>query len=457
MATVLPDIAFNEYVLPPLEAGNYRATASQQVAGTQPGTSGFAETFAAELCFAVQGLRFRLPPDYLQTQYPAPAGQGDYAAVLPHVVLTATTLPWQRDPAVPNAGATRYPWLAVLVFDETETADSAQWQLTSGGTLADLMTPPAGVCSYPNLALEYGESLTDNVNYLDVARDLFAAVAPQAAELPWLSHVRSLSVATTEARATTAGGLAPEREFAVVVSNRLPRPDALTTCCLVSLEGMGSYLPGQAGPPAGASQVRLAVLASWSFASVSQPESFRDYFMALDTDPATLQVPYPNATGTANTAVSEALQMGYVPLGHTTRQGARIVSWYRGPLLPFAVAAAVSVPVPSADALTNYNPDNAMPDVALGAAWQVGRLLALQDEAFATTLYNWRRGQEQSAVTAFEQDFLLSALHPLPADLARHAAAPGEAFHQRLLRETVLPALAPLRRRAASSSPNPTV
>jgi hypothetical protein len=223
----------------------------------------------------------------------------------------------------------------------------------------------------------------------------------------------------------------------VVVGNRLAREGARTTAALVSLEGMGAYLPDREGPPAGTAAVRLAVLDAWSFSSVAVPVTFSEYLEGVDASPPTLQVPYDGERMPGGAYLRDALAMGYVALAHHTRQGAELVSWYRGPFLPFAARGTVHVPVGSQDELTAYDPETGMLDLSLAAAWQLGRLLALNDAAFAATLYVWKRGQTVARVNAFEQRLAAEALG-LEVGPRVHPAD----FHRRLMREAVAPALA---------------
>lgn len=130
--------------------------------------------------------------------------------------------------------------------------------------------------------------------------------------------------------------------------------------------------------------------------------------------------------------------MGYVAVKHHTRQGADTVSWYRGPLLPFANPSYVQVPISSADALTRYDPQTGMFDVSLAAAWQLGQLLALADKSFSTALYNWKRGETQEAVVDFERTWLGEALDVDPATLS----SPDVPAQVQLMRAVFKPMLA---------------
>jgi hypothetical protein len=417
-------IVFDQYFAPRLESGDYAVTVQQRVASTDA-SNAFDESFQAQLTFAVLGPRFSLPPGYVSQVFPPADAQGDYSNVLPHLVSPVKTLPWQRAAKEPG---TSYPWMALLAFDGDDPAPAVV-----SGTLADLLSPPGGVASYPGLALEYGESDTDPVQYVDVPAALFHDVAPTVDELAWLTHGRTLDGQSQARKADQPDGSAPATDFSAVMANRLPAPGSRTVCYLVSVEGMAELLP-----PAtvAADSVRLAVLYSWSFGCVPQGETFREYFESLNDPPCTLQVPYA-AGAVANPAVQAALGMGYVGVSHHTRQGAGTVSWYRGPLLPFANPRYVAPPFTSSDALTRYDPGTGMFDVSLAAAWQLGQLLALADKAFSTALYAWKRGEAQQAVVAFERELLAEQMNVDPAKLS----ATGVPAHVQMMREVFRPML----------------
>lgn len=431
-------ITFYEFFEPPMESGTYKVTVEQTVGGGGSGSGGFTDSFSSTIRFGVQGVRFQLPPGYLLTQYPPPGMQGEFSNVLPHTVLASKTLPWQRDVGIDTTPDKPYPWLALLTFDTLDPPPPV-----TAGTLADLMRDrlPDGVFSYPDLQPDYGESAGDPVQYIDVPGDLFAAIAPSAEDMRWLCSARELSDdAVTHASLTAR--TAPAQDFSSVVSNRLPSPGHKTVCCLVSLEDMARYLPGNATEVVGdVTAIRLAVLATWSFGCIEQKETFADYLEALDRSPGTLQVPY-TPPGEPNRQVADALSMGYAAFNHHTRQGANTVSWYRGPLLPYHTPTAVGPSVASADALVRYDPDTGMFDGSLAAAWQLGQLLALNDKTFATLLYNWKRKTDRKAVVDFEKAFLSRELGLDPTDFD-----PAEPFHGQLLKAAVVPMLKTLLRK----------
>jgi hypothetical protein len=88
--------------------------------------------------------------------------------------------------------------------------------------------------------------------------------------------------------------------------------------------------------------------------------------------------------------------MGFTPVPHYLRQGARTVSWYHGPLTTGPNTADISLPVPASDQLLRYYETNGMFDISYASAWELGRLLALRDKSFSTSLYRWKRTHVQS-------------------------------------------------------------
>ncbi len=90
-------------------------------------------------------------------------------------------------------------------------------------------------------------------------------------------------------------------------------------------------------------------------------------------------------------AVVRALEQGYSGVNHTLRIGEKTVSWYRGPLVPLQLAPNDPYRFyPYADQALRYD-ENRLFDVSYAAAWQLGRLLALQNRPFAQALKRYRQ------------------------------------------------------------------
>ena len=408
-------IVFLQNRPPRLESGDFTVTVTQKV--TIDGVA--TEQFSAEQEFFVTGLRYTLPPAAIASVFPPDGNQGEFSNVLPHVVLAQPTLPWQRSLGAGVAG--RPTWLAVLLFDEADPPPAPAQR-----TIADLAS--SGGVLFPARDREPGEQTTDPVTTIDVPLALFNAIAPSAADLQWLAHVRE-----TEA---PPGGSGPS-DNAVVFGNRLPAAGAISTAHLVALEGYAPYLPANDGTPsaaipAGTTAVRVVSLASWTFTAIDLHETFQEMLTPPQMTPAPLQRPVANASSgdaSADAAVQNALGMGYTALDHALQNGDSTVSWYRGPLVPLGSPPDAEPPYANADAQVRFDPTTGMLDVSRAAAWQLGRLLALHDLAFATALYRWKLGRTADAVNALEQEIIESEL-PAPAQGTPADAAPGARLAQ---------------------------
>jgi hypothetical protein len=129
------------------------------------------------------------------------------------------------------------------------------------------------------------------------------------------------------------------------------------------------------------------------------------YVYHLDPDSSsTLRLPALKNNDSLNLVAEQYMKLGSVPLPHAMRQGNKTVSWYRGPLVPgINKTNNINFPVRCADELVNYNAEYGMFDVSYAAAWELGRLLALQSRSFSVSLYNWKRTHTQKFKTDAQQ------------------------------------------------------
>lgn len=452
-------VEFVQHVLPGLDDGAYMLSVSQSVSTQAP-------AFGNDYFFAVLGARFALDPSDIFATYPPDQAEGEFNATLPHIVLANRTLPWQRFPTLKepdrlypdNRHDRDIPtWLAVLVFDADDEAAFPGFRAQArAGTARELFirrsdTDPRQVYSYfwaqkdlgsdsPDLAhhLDYGQSPDDPCQILDVPLALFEAIAPSSDDLKMMAHVRNVNVV----RKATYNGVPAGRpdlssvpgtsDFALVLGNRVPRAGVRTFAHLVSLENLEPFLPADPAQTDNSSEVaaptgisgpggfafspggflRLVSLKSWSFTSVGDNSHFEQLLLGLApkipgaTPDHSIGLPFPDAGAAppAQTAAArKALRMGYTALGHHTRDGGQTVSWYRGPLLPGPVATdLLPLSLASSDAATRYDPGSGMFDLSYAGAWQIGRLLAIQDKRFSALLCNWRHGNLKDAVARME-------------------------------------------------------
>jgi hypothetical protein len=435
------EITFIQNNLPLLRAGEYLITVEQSLLNKNPsepdGKDVINETYSNTKRFWVSGERFSFDPVEFYSSFPPPNSQGEYSNVLPHIVLTRRTLPWER---FLNAEIKDAPWLALLLFDDDDPPPPLQavqggdlqrqdFLRSKDATQPSKSTLPSTAVSYPDgfaksgltFVLEPGENLYDHCQAIDVPVDLFNAIIPSLDDLKYLAHARTVTMDNKEGSFKNLTS-----DYSVVIGNRLPELNTKCTVHLVSLEGLLAYLPSGADySPASitlpdkseAGLVRLVSLKSWSFTSVDPKQTFEGYLENVDSGPLQIKDTVSGSTDSEKYVVN-AFNMGYTAINHQTRLGDKTASWYRGPLVPFQVPPTIFIPIPddesnvpvqpinTADEVIRYNPETGLLDVSYGAAWQIGRLLALQDKTFSVSLFNWKRANAQKTALAVEREII---------------------------------------------------
>ncbi len=428
-------VTFIQYDEPALKVDEYMLTVSQ-VTNTEAPNS-----FTTSRDFAVSGERFSFESGQIDSVYPPNLANGEFDGSLASVVLNARTLPWERyldrsdlDPEL--------PWLTVLLFN----AD--QQPVTKKATASDLIAlgqkitvlgsdvtgignMPKDVFSYPHMnPLGYGETPDEPCTVIDIDKDVFNKIAPSKKDMGYLAHIRKVDTIDT------VKNLSEETIFSVVLGNRIAQNDKPAYAFFVSLEDMGSYLPGDDGTPHkfpdDIKWVRLICYRSWQFTANTMDQNFRKLLENLNAPvidgkqfttvqfPGTLNPPNNNqvkaaltleAQGKLDAASADVLALnafgqGYVPMNEQMRHSNTSVSWYRGPCLPYATADDKFVSAGSADAINRYNPQTGLFDVSYGAAWQLGQLMALQYKNYANALFNWKKAVNGQIAAQAEQQIL---------------------------------------------------
>ncbi len=471
------NVTFFEDRKPALQSGDYIVTITEEVRVINDLITGSVLSEVDVKEFAVTGERFQLDSLDIFSVFPPPDSLGDHSNVLPHLILTRSTLPWERD--IAEVGGDReHPWLALLLFNESEklggvviksdfldafsehdgeglwthlNAENVQWLKTKTSvpdeaniastasrgqtildgeyvelslkveqyldscrtpkvfTLSDLEAPQQDdyYVKWPGITPESWQEAkkdTINVTVIDVEKQLLEKVLPAQADLKYLAHVRQGKNEANEHPVVVS-------EMAVLLGNRLPKSGAASTVHLVSLENRykDEVFDFQGAEPD--DLIRLVSLKSWSFTCLSHEHSFHDLLTGLNDYPLdhppeapptqkqganksySLRIPDPL---THNTETDNYLSQGYVPLPHCMRRGQKTISWYHGPLATGENPMDLNPSVQAADELLIYNQTNGMFDVSYAAAWELGRLLALNDKKFSVNLYNWKRSHAQN-------------------------------------------------------------
>jgi hypothetical protein len=112
--------------------------------------------------------------------------------------------------------------------------------------------------------------------------------------------------------------------------------------------------------------------------------------------------------------LAKPLELGYCPVDHVFREGSRSVSWYRSPLLPRPPWDDQPAAALFQDQLTGFDPETGLLDISLGAAWQLGRLMAFRRQDFAGRLEKWRRANIAKAAGEQNRQALERALETRP-------------------------------------------
>ena len=429
-----PKIKFIQYHQPALKDGHYRLTVTQTVQpGIEPG-----KTYQVKQPFVISGERYSLNPQDILSVFPPPDSQGDHGNVLAHVLLRRSTLPWER---VAQLDQDDWPWLSVLLFDETE-APAPQ--------IIDLKTlfsdQPASFPKRADLPPDPGEHDEDRVTVIDVPAALLREIAPTGEELALLAHVRQW---TTDMGQDIGG------EQAVVLGNRLPRRGRTSVAHLVSMERR--YQDGKLMIPED-KPVRLVSLKSWRFSCLDErigghELNFTGLLRSVEVGKLHLpeKILQQSASVDEKDEAREYLSRGFLPLPHHLRNGQETVSWYHGPLIPDKKMGKSSVQLPAraADALLGFDSRYELYDVSYSAAWELGRLLALQDSSFSLALYHWKRAnaRQQKEVSAagfdhlpFKREFTLSGIPETVSNwLSELALLKGVPFNYLVPDERMLP------------------
>ncbi|SHM65314.1 hypothetical protein SAMN05444266_109355 [Chitinophaga jiangningensis] len=393
------DLQFFDNYVPVLSPGNYFINVTHTLTATG------ATPFTAQQEFVVTAPQFAIDPTQVVNMYPAAGSTGQYGQVLPNIVLNDPSLPWERSMTVTNT-----PWLALLVFQDTELNPGTDTNTQSSQmAIADFLATTAPVL-VPQVTVEADVDTTSSCTYINMPVSTFTAVLPYLDELPYLAHLRKVNTGNKAMAGLNENGL-----FSVIAANRFADAPAVgdgnpakNIVHLVSLEGMDSYLSPDADLSTYTS-VSLVSLASWTFLSLPDTsQDFKDLVTNLvnqetnadnTIDPTLLWLRLPGITsdGSASaTEINNRLGDGYVPLPYHTRSGENTFAWYRGPMAPLLpVNSAAPLPYYTADQAMIFDKTFGVFDVSLATAWETGREAALSDASFAQQLFNFRNKAHQ--------------------------------------------------------------
>lgn len=380
-------IRFIQQQKPQLVSGNYEISINHEIRVTKNQQKP-EDTLNVSKRFTVRGERFHLDEGDIHSTFPAANVQGDFSRCLPHIVLKKHTLPWERSSTDKNSDST---WLALLLFyqDEIDSINVNSVKLNDLNASSEWLDTAGG------------ESGDDQCTIVEVPEELLAEIVPAEDDLDWLSHIRQVSNEKKEDN--EQGG---QSDFAVIMGNRLPQTGAqgkINTVHLVSLENFFNEPSHSRYQPLNG-LVQLVTLKHWEFTSNEVVNSFTDVVGGLSVSvlKSGLKGDEPQ--------MRQIIDRGYTLLRHQMRQGDRTLSLYRGPLVPLSVPTENNLPINCADEALRFYPDWGLFDVSYAAAWQLGRLLALQNRGFITALNQWKRQHRRNSLVERQKEKLQQLL-----------------------------------------------
>lgn len=441
----------NSFWAPGLEAGPMHVISLKQT--VKADNSNDTLVLEAEQGFYVDAPQFSLPDGSVHSTYP-PAGYSDDHRILPHVVLTDPHLPWERlgspkagtnkqlkmqmksfalgakDASVPR---NRVPWLVMFAFAQDELRLPPEdldgiFRTTSQGVIkpvkqSSTMTVNMGIedlwklssdVTTPVTAKLGPESMKDSRgDFIFVQPELFTSLfskfddkgnrqkgsKPDTSQYQYLSHVRKIN-----GSGMALAGVEDTAVFSIVVGNRSgPLDNVLpTTMCahLVSIEGVEAM----DYPSTSHRYVALCSLYSWNYTvlppnTLNVPDAFENLGRTLNVlrAPEEILEPLQTSEDKIKNLVGRRLNDGYTLVKYRTQTGEATMALYRGPFTPTYV--------PNLEHLTSCSTSGVdlqvldkqlgIMDVTYSVAWQVGRTLALGDQAFTAAL-----GRVRTAVHA---------------------------------------------------------
>lgn len=442
--------SFVAYHYPALDAGEYFIEQKLELVSDYTDRS----TYNSDgLRIFVAGERFIVAPNLVYSTFPPKDNEGLYTAVLPHIELVRSTLPWERN-AERNDSQERVPWLALLVIEDDEL-DGIKAQLGFDK-----------ISNYIKLhnhhkELEIDADSTD-IPLLLAENSFLKTLLPTEPDLKLLTHVRVVK----NKDEVSMSHIPSER--AVIVANRMPAAGKKYTALLVSLEsrytnGQFDYKTDDNG------WVQLPILHNWNFTSVQEDlykadeaavsrlqlinkevaepswnetikrlkqlsrgqkaplvrgrqqflnyltdhkvlskttvkerqeqllkgctfeaATLRSLLQNLNTGPFQLPL-FENNVKVAE--INKYLRLGAVALPHKLRAGGNTVSWFRGPLVPLHLtfpAPDKEITQQHSDELMQFNTTTGLLDATYAAAWELGRLLFINEPKLIQQLQRWK-------------------------------------------------------------------
>lgn len=465
--------SFFAYHFPALEAGNYTVEQFLEPESDYARSTRFTSGIQH---FYVAGERFVIPPHLVFASYPPKASEGLYNGSLPHIELSRSTIPWERT-AETSQTPVKTPWVALLVIREDEVESGkvkpVMMQAATCKAAIGLKDEPGekgetDLQELPvlNFQRSFLQSILPTVEELRLLAHV--RVIENKDEIS-MAHIPEERAVVVSSRILTPGkyaahlvslenrlrdgqfdfreinGLVPlislcSWEFSCIAENQY-KLDALSISRLEDAvaKGKTSISAGKIAQYKHKMAADLPLFRNeksfWTYLEtelqVTVPDSekktllplfqyhsatLRSLLNNLDVAPFQLHLKAVN-----NASVQKYLETGSVPLPHHLRAGGNTVSWYRGPFTAFDTVLPEHKPLSAfrhADELMQHNLDTGLLDVSYAAAWELGRLLLINEPKLIQQLQLWKLKYNQKLLLVKQKQDVphLSAFMEVPEE-----------------------------------------
>lgn len=346
------------------------------------------------------GKRFSMDPNEVYSVHPAAGSEGEFGHCLPHIVFNRGSLPWEF--GCPDGS----PGLSLFLCTQEEGLIKRTQKVSE---LCHEDFSKTFVSGQLGLQESDSESGDETCEVVDIPLELYKNLWTDPEERRLLTHVREVKL---DHKVTDP--LIKDGNFSCLVSNRYPREPEVQgekTAHKAYVVSLREY--EGVSVPENVSYVRLICLYSWEFSVTKEPYDFRAAVKRLS--PEVLRKPV-NEKGKDKELVS-ILRRGYCPVNHDIRDGSKTVSWYRGPWIPYGETQMKPRYRIFSDEFYYYDPDCGMMDVSYACAWQLGRMVSMNNLIVCRELVSWRLSNCSKAARNVQQEQLLDRIPAAGKDM----------------------------------------
>lgn len=451
------DIKIFDNHKPALEAGQYEFIINQTftVGGHQ------LDIPKESLVFEVAAEQYHIDQRQIDSVFPPESGMGDFSLIFPQIILNRSTLPWER---LSQKGNLNCPWLALLVFSEDDPVNTVRFSKEKWeGDTTTVVFEDAKPASNTDDTTELISVLVMDSTFFNDNK-----ILPSFSELPYLSHVRKGESEKAIVVANRFPALGKKNTAYLVSfehcfdsSKDLPKNKtdkngnmgfvslkSWSFFCndhfIISEEMLEAYKNSKATAASDSSQLLVTQELDNALSNIVGQEYFDKKNLTNNLPPnftnpnlsaleqnrldyvlETFRIGHlPDILKHLNRTPSSLrlggkdkyVQQGYLTIPYTLKTGKEISVAYRSPLIPPNENKNDNsiVNIRQADQAFRYLGDINKLDVSYASAWELGKMLALQNKNFSVGLYKWKR--ECYHVLKRQGTQLTSENYPSPSD-----------------------------------------